>query len=95
MPHTSLDVKHHQSSQNESLRGGGWGRRVPLVIEDGMPLEVLRGAPFVAHQAKQIEMSGGVRVAVAWQNTLHVLHQVLPLVRGFTGGEGLSGWLLK
>jgi len=67
-----------------------------------MPLEVLRGAPFVAYQAKQIEMSGGVRVVVACQNTLRVLHQVLPLVRGLltglptcTRGGGLSGWLLK
>jgi len=51
---------------------------VPPVMEDEMPLEVLRGAPFVAYQAKQIEMSGGVRVVVA----LRVLHQVLPLVRG-------------
>jgi len=55
---------------------------VPPVIEDEMPLEVLRGAPFVAYQAKQIEMSGGVRVVVACQNTLRVLHQVLPLVGG-------------
>ena len=51
---------------------------VPPVSEDRGP----RGAPFVAYQAKQIEMSGGVRVVVACQNTLRVLHQVLPLVRG-------------
>ena len=55
---------------------------VPPVVEDEMPLEVLRGAPFVAYQAKQIEMSGGVRVVVACQNTLRVLHQVLSLVGG-------------
>ena len=55
---------------------------VPPVVEDEMPLEVLRGSSFVVHQAKQIEMSGGVRVVVACQNTLRVLHQVLPLVGG-------------
>ena len=75
---------------------------VPPVSEDEMPLKVLRGAPFVAYQAKQIEMSGGVRVAGACQNTLRMLHQVLPLVRGLstglptcTRGRGLSGKLLN
>ena len=40
---------------------------MPPVSEVGTPLEVLRGLPFVAHQAKQIEMSGGVSVAVAYR----------------------------
>ena len=66
---------------------------MPPVSEDGMPLEVLRGLPFMAHQAKQIEMSGRVRVVVACQNTLHVVHKVLHASRRWAYALGAEDYL--
>ena len=57
----------------------------------------------MVHQAKQIETSGGVRVAAAWQHAVRASsgskssERLIDTLRRWacTGNGGLSGWLLN